>query len=108
VSYRVKTTPTFDRKAKKLAKKYRSLREDLAELSAVLKQNPNQGTPIGHNCYKVRLAIKAKGRGKSFGARVITFVYVEGEIVNLLSIYDKSDQSSISESELRDLLAEIE
>ena len=94
--------------AKKLAKRYPSLRDDLAGLIAALKENPKLGIPLGYSCFKIRLAIKSKGRGKSTGARVITFVYVEGEIVNLLSIYDKSDQSSVSESELRELLAEIE
>lgn len=62
-----------------------------------------QGTPIGNDCYKIRLAIKSKGKGKSGGARVITHVYVSKTTVYLLIIYDKSDQKNISDNELKEL-----
>ena len=68
------------------------------------------GTPIGKNCYKVRLKITSKGKGKSGGARVIThlIVNIEGETLYLLRIYDKADHDNISESDLKYLLATIE
>ena len=105
---RVKTTDSFDREAKALVKKYRSLKVEIGDLIAQLEENPTIGTAIGHSCYKIRLAIKSKGRGKSTGARVITYVYVQHQTVFLLSIYDKSEKANISEAELRELLAEIE
>ena len=40
--------------------------------------------------------------------QVITHFYIENEIVFLLSIYDKSEQTDIFDKELRDLLLEIE
>ena len=70
-------------------------------------ETPQQGTALGNNCYKVRLAITSKGKGKSGGARVITYVLVLDETVYLLSIYDKSEQDSISESELLKLIEGI-
>ena len=53
------------------------------------------------------MAIASKGKGKSGGARVITHILVEGATVFLLDIYDKSDQSNISDKELEQLLKEI-
>lgn len=53
------------------------------------------------------MAITSKGKGKSGGARVITFVYIQDEIVYLLSIYDKSDKENISDKELRDLIQSL-
>ncbi|MCY7410186.1 MAG: type II toxin-antitoxin system RelE/ParE family toxin [Chitinophagales bacterium] len=58
------------------------------------------GTALGKNCFKIRMAITSKGRGKSGGARIITHVFVAGTIIYLLSIYDKSDQENISEKEI--------
>ena len=75
---------------------------------ADLEQNPEKGTPIGNDCFKIRLAIASKGKGKSGGARIITHFYVENNVVFLLAIYDKSEQANISNKELKELLAEIE
>ena len=60
------------------------------------------------NCFKIRMAISSKGKGKSGGARVITYFYINDETVYLLSIYDKSDNESISDNEIRDLIKSID
>jgi mRNA-degrading endonuclease RelE of RelBE toxin-antitoxin system len=100
------TSDNFEKEAKRLFKKYRSLPQEAATLIADLADNPAQGTSIGKDCYKIRLAIKSKGKGKSGGARVITCVIAIQETVTLLSIYDKSQQEDISETELSRLLKE--
>jgi len=69
-----------------------------------LETNPEQGQAIGDNCYKIRLAIASKGKGKSGGARVITYFIVSDKSVYLISIYDKSEKATISDSKLRSLL----
>jgi len=107
MSFEILATDDFERELKKLAKRYRSLKKDIAQLGADLREQPEMGTPIGKNCYKIRLAISAKGMGKSGGARVITCVYVEAEKVYLLSIYDKSEQADISEGRLRQLVESV-
>ena len=84
------------------------MKAEYAALIEELEKNPEKGTPIGDNCFKIRLAIASKGRGKSGGARVITHIYIENDTVFLLAIYDKSEQADISDKELRELLAEIE
>ena len=62
---------------------------------------------LSNNCFKIRIAIKSKGKGKSGGARIITHVVIEEEKVYLLSIYDKSEQISVTDKELRKLLENL-
>src|SRR5260221_13691849 len=107
MSYNVKSLASFERQAKRLTKKYPSLKSELAQLIASLKSNPEQGTPLGNNCYKIRLAIASKRRGKSGGARVITHTIVSRTTIFLVSIYDKSEVGTISAQELNFLLAQI-
>ncbi len=102
--FEVVTIPDFDRAFKRLFKEYASLISEVAELGALLAEEPFQGTPIGKNCYKIRLAVKSKGQGKSGGARVITCVVAVDERVVLLSIYDKSERETITDKELERLL----
>ncbi len=110
----VRITKNFRSEVKPLLKRYQSLPQDLLGLEKELIQNPKLGTELGKNVYKIRLRIKSKGKGKSGGARVLTLLentvvaeveYSEKEIVvNLLSIFDKSDTENISDSELKHLI----
>jgi hypothetical protein len=93
---------------KRLIRKFPSLKAEYVALIENLEENPYMGTPLGNNCFKIRLAIASKRRGKSGGARIITHFYIENETVFLLAIYDKSEQDDISDKELRELLSEIE
>jgi mRNA-degrading endonuclease RelE of RelBE toxin-antitoxin system len=104
MKYRVTASEHFSRELKRLAKKHLSLKQDVKELGEVLSENPTQGTCIGRDCYKIRLAIKSKGKGKLGGARVITCVVALSESVTLLSIYDKAERATISDEELKQML----
>lgn len=104
MSYKITAAANFQRQAKRLIKKFPSLKGELQELNNLLADNPIQGDELGNNCYKIRISIASKGKGKSGGARVITHVYVSGKEIFLLSIYDKSEQSTISDAELQNLL----
>lgn len=104
MNFEIDVTDGFKREAKKLIKKYVSLKSEIDTLISELEQDPTLGTSIGKDCYKIRLSISSKGKGKSGGARVITYVHVRGTTVYLLSIYDKSEQSDISEKKLKQLL----
>lgn len=58
---------------------------------------------------KIRMAISDKGKGKSDGARVITYtieIDEESGRVTLLTIYDKNEQESISAKEIAELMGE--
>lgn len=108
MSYNVKFIPKFEKELKRLAKKYPSFKSDFSILLSSLKENPSQGTALGNECFKVRMSIASKGKGKSGGARVITCFKIIHETVYLLTIFDKSDQESISDKELKELLAYID
>jgi mRNA-degrading endonuclease RelE of RelBE toxin-antitoxin system len=100
MSYNIEVTTLFQKQLKRLVKKFPSFKTEYGQLIALLKENPQQGTAIGNNCYKIRLAIASKGKGKSGGARVITHVQIVQTKVFLLSVYDKSEQSDISGKDL--------
>jgi mRNA-degrading endonuclease RelE of RelBE toxin-antitoxin system len=104
MSYSIVTIPPFDRQLKHLFKKYPSIKKDIAKLGRELAENPSLGKEILPDCYKVRMAITSKGKGKSGGARVITHVHVSETTVYLLSIYDKSEQANITDNEIKELL----
>jgi len=104
MTYNIIAVPKFRKELKKLAKKYPSLKSDFFALLESLKAEPKQGTALGKNCFKIRLAIKSKGKGKSGGARVITNIVVSVDTVFLLSIYDKADKANLTDKELKELL----
>jgi len=100
MSFNINYTPFFEKEFKKLYKKYRSLKDDLNKLINQLAENPQAGESIGNDCYKIRMSISSKGKGKSGGARIITHVKFVNEKVFLISIYDKSDISTIAEEQI--------
>lgn len=107
MSFKLETIDTFKREAKRLIKKFPSLRAEIEELGISLQENPFTGTALKNGFYKIRLGIRSKGKGKRGGARVITCVKVVAETVYLVSIYDKSEQADIADSILDMLLNEI-
>ena len=107
MSYKIIAIPHFEKELKLLSKKYPSIKTDLSKLTGELLTNPHKGTPLGNHCYKIRMAIASKGKGKSSGARLITYLFVSDKIVYLLSIFDKSEKENISVKELFVLLKEI-
>ena len=103
----VYTIAYFDKQFKRLTKKYPSLKLEIHQLIKLLKSEPKTGFSIGNDCYKIRLAISSKGKGKSGGARIITYVTISKNNIYLLSIYDKSEQENINDKELLSLLEKV-
>lgn len=89
MSFKVIPTPTFAKSLKALAKRHRSLKEDVKAFVAELERNPLQGVELTAGIRKNSMAIKSKGAGKSGGARVITYNVLvteeEGEVYLLVS-----------------------
>ena len=107
MKYKITTVPSFDKEIKRLGKRYASIANDYARLLRDLEANPRLGADLGGGLREVRMAITSKGRGKSGGARVITFTIVVaiGETeINLITIYDKAERSSITQAEIAALL----
>lgn len=110
MNFEIITSDYFDAEIKKLAKRYRGLADDLREFQESLRENPLQGTEIAPNVRKIRMTITAKGRGKSGGARVITFNALVSEkegTIALLLIYDKSDASNIKMNIVKEIIKDL-
>lgn len=110
MSFEIRTIKPFDKRIKRLAKKYKSIKSDFIGFLEELRENPFIGADLGNGVRKVRMAISDKGKGKSGGARIITYVLKTDESsgqVTLLTIYDKNEQESISAREISELLAEL-
>ena len=100
-------TPDFARQMKRLSKRYKSIKDDYAKLLIELRANPTLGVDLGHHLRKVRMSIASKGKGKSGGARVITYTLILAEVdaeIKLLTIYDKSECENLTDKELVDLM----
>ncbi len=104
MNYKVKTIPKFEKELKRLSKNYPSLKNEYLVLLHSLKQQPKQDTSLGNECYKLPLSIATKGKGKSGGARVITYLQIWQTTVYRLTIFDKSEHENIPDKELEDIL----
>ncbi len=104
----ISTIEEFDRQARRLAKKYKSLKADLMILQKEIMENPFVGSDLGSGIRKIRLAIASKGKGKSGGARVLslTVLVSEDAEVTLLTIYDKNEIENVSDEYIRWLIDE--
>lgn len=110
MKYEVIITENFENEAKRLLKKYASLKNELEELEQKLISRSIVGTPIGNNVFKIRIAVKSKGKGKRGGLRIITYLEIDlyiDELINifLLSIFDKSETENITKEELKRLIS---
>ena len=104
-------TSEFERSFKTLVKRHRSLKNDILDFSRSLQENPFQGVELCPGIRKIRMAITSKGKGKSGGARVITYTVLAAEMegrVYLMKIYDKSDYSTVDLSVLKEMVKDLE
>lgn len=111
MNFEIITSDYFDVEVKKLAKRYRSLADDLRAFLHDLKINPKQGVEIAPNIRKIRLSITSKGKGKSGEARVITYNVLTSEIegiIALLLIYDKSDTPNIRINVVKEIIKKLD
>ncbi len=104
MSYSIFPTRRFEKELKRLTKKFPSLKQEYAALLDELEANPESGTLIGNGCYKIRIAIASKNKGKRGGARVVTYVFVSKKTIYLLTVYDKSEQENLKENELLEMI----
>ena len=101
----------FKRQFKRLSKKHSSLIQDFISFKKELAKDPLQGDDLGHHVRKIRMAITSKGKGRSGGARVLTyniFVSDTGDMeVTLLTIYDKKEISNVTDTYIKWLISQI-
>ena len=102
----IQLTSEFQRKLKALAKKYRKIQTDLQPILEQLQIGAflgNQIPDIGFVVIKVRLKNSDSQKRKSGDYRLIYWI-VSPEVIVLLDIYSKSDQSDIEVDEIRQII----
>lgn len=104
MSFNVIPSDKFKKEAKRLIRKFPSLKEELRKLSTILSEHPETGKSLRRNTYKIRVAIKSKGKGKSGGARIITYLVTDNKEVYLLLIYDKSEYDNVDDKLLQQII----
>ncbi len=107
MNFSVIPSDKFKREAKRIVKKFPSLKQELADLNTTLTKEPETGTALGNDTYKIRIAIKSKGKGKSGGGRVITYVVADNKAVYLLTIYDKSEFDSVDNKTIKTIIESL-
>jgi mRNA-degrading endonuclease RelE of RelBE toxin-antitoxin system len=107
MNFKVEVTTRFKKQTKHLLRKYPSLKQELEVLFNSLSIDPKQGVSLGHDCFKIRLAIESKGRGKSGGARIITHLQITNTTIYLITIYNKSEQSNILDKEISEFVKDL-
>ncbi|HBK31260.1 MAG TPA: hypothetical protein DDZ78_06515, partial [Porphyromonadaceae bacterium] len=55
-------------------------------------------------CYKARIAIKSKGKGKSGGGRIIFYFESRDDMIVLLYVYDKSEMENVQTAYIKQIL----
>ena len=104
MNYKIIPTEHFKQQVRMLQKDYPNIRHDLQELHRILVENPKCGKPLGKKVYKIRLSNSDISKGKRSGYRVISYVVDEDLKIRLLTIYAKSRQTDISETEIVSIL----
>jgi hypothetical protein len=98
----------FKHDAKRLLKKYRSLKAELEQFIETTENEGAQGTPLGGGLFKARLAVKSKGKGKSGGMRIISYqdiiIAAKDSTVYLIAMYDKNEVSTIGIRQINQIL----
>jgi len=106
MAFDVVLTSGFKKELKRIAKKHRQILADIDSLVDQLAENPAIGTDLGRNIFKIRLAISGSSKGKSGGARVITYIKITAHTVVLAEIYLKSEYDTVDVDAVVERLAE--
>ena len=100
----------FKRQLKRLARRYRRIKNDIDPIIQALNAGETPGdqmTGHGYTLYKVRSQNSDSQRGKSGGYRVIYYLKTDTRCI-LVTIYSKSDQADVEPEVLNRLMNEIE
>lgn len=108
-SIEILLTPRFKKDLAKLAKRYRSIRQDITHLIDQLQAGTTPGdliSGIKYQVFKVRLKNSNIHKGKSAGYRVIYYLKTQTKII-LVTIYSKSDQTDIANKTIEEIIQDL-
>jgi mRNA-degrading endonuclease RelE of RelBE toxin-antitoxin system len=102
----------FEKKLKRLSKKYRNIYADIEPIIILLQAGNQIGDRIRglgeeYSVYKVRVKNSDIKKGKNAGYRVIYLLHSETSTI-LLTIYSKSEQEDITIDRIKTILADFE
>lgn len=106
---RVNALPLFEKSVKQLRKKFPAIDDIVNELVNQIEADERPGDKIpnvGYDVYKVRLKNPDAQSGKSGGFRAIYYVRLEN-VVFMMTVYSKSQQSDVNIRELRQMIEDI-
>jgi mRNA-degrading endonuclease RelE of RelBE toxin-antitoxin system len=110
MKFEIIVTPRFAKSFKALAKRYHSIKTDLEKFKESILENPFQGDELIPGTRKIRIAIASKGKGKSGGARIITYTFIADEVsgtIYLIDIFDKSEYSTVDNNKIKAIISEL-
>ena len=98
---------------KKLAKKYRTLESDMADVTKILKVRPNAQPPLSFEISELGITsciIKVKkiasdsfkGRGVNSGLRLIYAYFPDEQKITLIELYHKNDNENEDKKRITD------
>ncbi len=99
----IEFSDNFLKEAKRLSKKYQQIKGDIQQAVKEIEMRNDVGTPLGFNLFKKRVKNSSTPTGKRGGFRVIVYQQIQEKTV-LISIYSKTEQTTISDEELVALL----
>lgn len=102
-------TSEFKRNIRRLAKKYRHVRQDIEPLIEQLLDGQTPGEQIQrvqYPVFKVRIQNSDIGKGKRSGYRLIYYVKMPEEII-LITLYVKAEQGDIAPEQIRRFIADF-
>ena len=108
--FEIRFAPEFRRRLKRLSKRYRSIRADLIPIIKQLQSRETLGDQISGIdliVMKVRVKNSDVQKGKSGGYRLI-YWQMSDDVIVLISIYSKSDQSNIDTAEIHQVISRFE
>jgi len=103
-------TPEFKRNLRQLAKKYRHIKSDVQPLLDELAQGSTSGARIPgvqYTVFKVRVRNSDSSKGKSGGYRII-YQQIHRQLIVLVTIYSKTEQTDIAPNEIRQIILDYE
>ena len=90
----------YTKSLKKLSKHYKNIKKDIDTFLDNIASKQDLGVELKTNIYKTRIANSDKNKGKSAGYRLISYVAIVDNELQLLYIYDKSNLVNLTEKEL--------
>jgi mRNA-degrading endonuclease RelE of RelBE toxin-antitoxin system len=96
----------YKKSYKKLSKQYKNIQSDIDNFINSIHSKDDLGIELRSNIFKVRIKNSDKNKGKSAGYRLISYLAIVENELQLLYIYDKSKIENLTENEIDKLIVE--